>query len=54
MLDQIDKIKAEVLSFSSNSAKAADEFRLRYLSKKGVISEMFGTFKSLPADQTLE
>ena len=51
MLDQIDKIKAEVLSFSSNSAQAADEFRLRYLSKKGVISEMFGTFKSLPADQ---
>jgi len=51
MLDHIDKIKAEVLSFHSSSPQAADEFRLKYLSKKGIISEIFGAFKSLPADQ---
>ncbi len=51
MLDQIEKIKTEIHSFLSVSPDAADEFRLRYLSKKGIISEMFGTFKSLPSEQ---
>lgn len=51
MLDKIEKIKGEIQAFHSHSPEAADEFRLRYLSKKGVISELFGTFKSLPSDQ---
>jgi len=51
MLDHIDKIKKEILSFKSPSAGDAESFRLRYLIKKGIISELFDAFKDLPPDQ---
>ncbi len=54
MLSHIDKIKKEVLSFSYVSAKETEAFRLRYLSKKGIISELFESFKTLPPDQKKE
>jgi phenylalanyl-tRNA synthetase alpha chain len=51
MLDRIDKIKEEILSFTSTSAEETESFRLRFLSKKGLIPELFDTFKTLPAEQ---
>jgi phenylalanyl-tRNA synthetase alpha chain len=50
MIDQIDTIRRDILSFRSDSADPAEEFRLMYLSKKGVIPELFGAFKSLPPE----
>ena len=54
MLEQIDKIKKEIQEFQSSSSEAAELFRLRYLSKKGFISDLFNTLKSLAPDQKKE
>ena len=47
MLEQIDKITKEILSYPSLSSEDTEAFRLRYLSKKGIISELFESFKTL-------
>jgi phenylalanyl-tRNA synthetase alpha chain len=54
MLDQIEKIKKDILEFQSSSAETAEQFRLRYLSKKGFISDLFIALKSLPPSQKKE
>lgn len=54
MLEQIEKITKEILSFRSHSDEDSESFRLRYLSKKGVISELFEVFKTLSADRKKE
>ncbi|HEC44046.1 MAG TPA: phenylalanine--tRNA ligase subunit alpha [Bacteroides sp.] len=51
MLEKIKKIKEEILSGLSSTQKDAESFRLRYLSKKGIISELFDSFKALPSEQ---
>ena len=50
MLEQIDKITKEILSYLSLSSEDTESFRLRYLSKKGIISELFESFKTLSPD----
>jgi len=54
MLEQIENIKKDILEFQSSSTEAAEQFRLRYLSKKGFISDLFNTLKSLPPNQKKE
>jgi phenylalanyl-tRNA synthetase alpha chain len=51
MLDQINNIIAEIKSFLSNSETDIEEFRIKYLSKKGKISVLFNDFRSFPVDQ---
>ena len=51
MLENIDKIKKDLQSSVSFAQKDPEAFRLRYLSKKGMISELFDAFRSLPSDQ---
>ena len=51
MLDQINNIIAEIKSFLANSETGIEEFRIKYLSKKGKISLLFNDFRSVPADQ---
>jgi len=51
MLEQIEKIKKDILSSLSQSSEETESFRLKYLSKKGVISELFESFKLLPPEQ---
>ena len=51
MLDQINNIIAEIKSFLANSETDIEEFRIKYLSKKGKISVLFNDFRSVPADQ---
>jgi phenylalanyl-tRNA synthetase alpha chain len=51
MLDQINNIIAEIKSFLADSETDIEEFRIKYLSKKGKISLLFNDFRSVPADQ---
>ncbi len=51
MLDRIDKIKKEILAFESRSKEDTEAFRLRYLSKKGIIPDLFSAFRQLPSEQ---
>ncbi len=47
MQEKINGILAEVQAFSAKSAEEVEAFRARMLSKKGLISELFQTFKTL-------
>jgi len=47
MRDRIEKIILEVEEFSAKSKEHAEEFRLKYLSRKGKISELFDDFKTV-------
>jgi phenylalanyl-tRNA synthetase alpha chain len=51
MLETIKKLREEILGFHSDSPGDAEDFRLLYLSKKGKISGLFESFKTLPPDQ---
>jgi len=51
MLEKIDQIIHDIQSLSIKSRDEAESFRLRYLSKKGIISDLFINFRTLPPDQ---
>ncbi len=51
MLEKIEQIIQDIQSLSIKSRDEAESFRLRYLSKKGIISDLFMNFRTLPADQ---
>ncbi len=51
MREKIDQIIKEIHSLSLKSREEAESFRLRYLSKKGIISDLFNHFRTLPPDQ---
>lgn len=51
MLEKINNLLEEISAFSPGSAKDIDEFRIKYLSKKGEISLLFNDFRTVPPDQ---
>ncbi len=51
MLNKIEKIQKAVRYFSSDDPGEIEEFRIKYLSKKGLIPSLFNDFKSVPPDQ---
>ena len=51
MLEKIEQIIQDIQSLSIKSRDEAESFRLRYLSKKGIITDLFMNFRTLPPDQ---
>lgn len=52
MLNEIQKISQEIENIQVQSAAELEQFRLKYLSKKGLINQMFEDFKGLaPEDK---
>ena len=51
MLDSIEKIRTEAEKFHKSAAGTAEQFRLTYLSKKGLLSGLFEDFKKVSAEQ---
>lgn len=54
MIDQIKKYLEEVKQFNTKSPKEVEEFRIRFLGKKGILNDLFAEFKSVPAEQKKE
>jgi phenylalanyl-tRNA synthetase alpha chain len=54
MLQKINKLLTEVSELSVKTAAELEEFRLKYLSKKGQISELFENFRDVPAPDKKE
>lgn len=54
MLQKIDSILKEIESIEIKNLEGLEEFRLKYLSKKGIISSLFSDFKKLPPEQKRE
>ena len=51
MLKKIDDYIAEVDSFNSSDNGEIEQFRIKFLSKKGIVSLLFSEFKDIPVDQ---
>jgi phenylalanyl-tRNA synthetase alpha chain len=54
MLRKIQDLINEISSTNVSSAEELESFRLRYLSKKGIISELFDQFRNVPATEKKE
>jgi phenylalanyl-tRNA synthetase alpha chain len=51
MIDRIEKLLNEVENWSAQGLKELDDLRVKYLSKKGEISQLFNDFRLVPGDQ---
>lgn len=51
MKEKIDRLLAEVQSFTAENAEALEQFRIRFLGRKGLLQELFEEFKSLTPEQ---
>jgi Phenylalanyl-tRNA synthetase alpha subunit len=51
MNDKINLIINEASQFEAKTAEDAESFRLKFLSKKGILNQLFEDFKQLPNDQ---
>lgn len=54
MQNKINELLAEVEQFSSASLDEIENFRIRLLSRKGIITELFADFKLVPNEQKKE
>ena len=41
----------EIANFSATNREEVEQFRLRFLSKKGILAELFAAMKSIPAEE---
>uniref|UniRef100_UPI00404A3B98 phenylalanine--tRNA ligase subunit alpha n=1 Tax=Fulvivirga sp. TaxID=1931237 RepID=UPI00404A3B98 len=51
MLEEVEKYKIELQNAVANTADELEQFRMRYISRKSVIVDLFNGFKSVPNDQ---
>ncbi|TKG93501.1 phenylalanine--tRNA ligase subunit alpha [Puteibacter caeruleilacunae] len=51
MLDKITALKEEIAALTAENSDQAEELRIKYLSKKGLIPQLFSEFKTVPVEQ---
>lgn len=51
MQEKIEALLREISSYSSVDKQGVESFRLKYISKKGVVGELFENLKQVPVDQ---
>ena len=51
MLDRVENLKSQVEATVLTTKEEAELFRLQYLSKNGAITELFKTFRDVPAEE---
>lgn len=51
MKEKIDHLLAEVQSFTAENAETLEQFRIRFLGRKGQLQELFEEFKTLTSEQ---
>ena len=54
MLDKIKALRNEIKQLTAQTADEAEHLRIKYLSKKGIIPELFNDFKTVPNEQKRE
>lgn len=54
MLNKIQNLSSEIDAVKVNSPDELESFRIKYLSKKGLISELFDDFRNVSAEQKKE
>src|ERR1043165_876421 len=54
MLEQVESLRKEIESLQPENAGDVESFRLKYLSRKGIIPQLFDDLKGLPAEKKKE
>ena len=54
MLDKIKAAITEAENFKANSLQEVEDFRIKYLGKKGLLNDFFAAFKEVPNEQKKE
>ncbi|MCP1995228.1 phenylalanine--tRNA ligase subunit alpha [Flavobacterium sp. HSC-61S13] len=54
MIDKIKEFIGEAQSFSADNKEALESFRIKFISKKGILNDLFNEFKTVPNDQKKE
>ncbi len=54
MLEKINQIKKEIADLQASNAEMLEALRIKYLSKKGVITSLFNDFRTVPNEQKKE
>ena len=54
MISKINNLFSEISAFSAKNNEELESFRLRFLSKKGLIPELFEEFRNVPAQEKKE
>ena len=54
MKEKINQLLEEVKQFNAESADQLEQFRIRFLGRKGLLQDLFDAFKELPGDQKRE
>ena len=54
MIEKIEALREEVNKVKAETLAQVEEFRLKYLSKKGILSSLMEDFRKVPADQKRE
>lgn len=50
-MSSISTYLTEITNFSATNREEVEQFRLRFLSKKGILAELFAAMKSIPAEE---
>jgi len=51
LVEQIEQLKIEVASTQLNSAEEVENFRVKYLGRKGILNDLFEAFKAIPNEE---
>ncbi len=54
MVDKIKEYISEIEAFQANSREEAENFRIRFLGKKGILNQFFAEFKNVPNEEKKE
>jgi phenylalanyl-tRNA synthetase alpha chain len=54
MKEKIDRLIAEIETLKAGNLEEVEQFRLKYLSKKGLVSVLFDDFKNVPSEKKRE
>ena len=50
-MSSIDKIKEDILNASCANANELEAYRVRYISKKSVVGELFSQMRDVPVEE---
>ena len=51
MFDKVEKFTAELESLKVQTKEELEQFRIKFISKKSVVTELFNDFKNVPNEQ---
>lgn len=54
MIDKIKELIGEAETFTADNKEALEAYRIKFISKKGILNELFAEFKAVPNDQKKE